>query len=392
MSVAIRRESSFGMVMLVTGCCIGAGMIGLPVLSAVSGYLPSSIAMFVSYVFTTGTGLLLLEASLWFDHKVNLLSIAQFALGKWGKIVTGGLFLSLFYAIFVAYLDAGGHLFSQILSAILRVPVSKNIGMFTSAISVSLIIYKGLRGVDWINRILMIGLLFSYVLLMALGLPHVKLENLENVNWGASLATLPILFICFGYQNLVPSLAFYMQKNVRKLRTAIIVGNMIPLLFYLLWNFTILGMLSDPEIACKSSIIVTELLNSANKSGSILYWVNAFSFFALFTSFITIAVSFVDFIRDAFQKKPHELVLHTLVLLPPLAICLSYPRLFLQALDFAGGFLDVLLFGILPVFIVWSGRYFKGAQGPYQVAGGKGFLIVLLFSCLSFLLLRALTF
>lgn len=388
MSIAIRQENSFGVVLLVAGCCIGAGMIGLPVLSAICGYLPSSVAMFISYVFTTGTGLLLLEASVWFDHKVNLLSISQFALGKWGKIATGGLFLSLFYAIFIAYLDAGGHLFSQILSSILRVPVSKNIGIFTSAILVSLIIYKGLRSVDWINRILMIGLLLSYVLLMLVGLPHVKPENLGHVNWRASLGTLPILFICFGYQNLVPSLAFYLQKNVNKLRMAIIAGNIIPLLFYLLWNFVVLGMLSEPETACKNSIIVTEVLKSANKSGSILYWVNAFSFFALFSSFITIAVSFVDFLRDGFQKKPHDLVLHALVLLPPLAICLSYPRLFLQALDFAGGFLDVILFGILPVCIVWSGRYIKGAQGPYQVAGGKGFLIVMLFLCFTFLLLR----
>jgi tyrosine-specific transport protein len=64
MSIAIRKENSFGVVLLVAGCCIGAGMIGLPVVSAVSGYLPSSIAMFISYVFTTATGLLLLEASL----------------------------------------------------------------------------------------------------------------------------------------------------------------------------------------------------------------------------------------------------------------------------------------------------------------------------------------
>jgi tyrosine-specific transport protein len=225
----------------------------------------------------------------------------------------------------------------------------------------------------------MIGLLMSYVFLMVVAMPHIKPENLGHLNWRGSLGTLPILFICFGYQNLVPSLAFYLQKNVNKLRMAIIAGNIIPLLFYLLWNFAILGILSDPAAACKNSIVVTELLKSANKSGSIVYWVNAFSFFALFTSFITIALSFVDFLRDGFQKKPHDLFLHAMVLLPPLAICLSYPRLFLQALDFAGGFLDVILFGILPVCIVWSGRYIKGAQGPYQVAGGKGFLIVILF-------------
>lgn len=387
MAIAIRKQNSFGAILLVTGCCIGAEMIGLPVLSAASGFFPSSFAMFLAYLFTTGTGLLLLEAALWFEHKVNLLSIAQFALGKWGKIATGSLFLFLFYTIFVAYLDAAGQLVQLIFNA-LSLPISKELAMGISAFSASAVIYKGVRGVDWINRILMAGLFLSYLFLIVVGLPHVELTNLQYMNAPLAVAALPILLICFGYHNLIPSLTFHLQKNAEVLRSVIIIGNIIPFLFYLVWNFIILGMISDPASACKNSSLATDLLQATNQSGSVLYWVNAFCFFALFTSFITIALSFVDFLRDAFRKPPSELVLHAFVLIPPLLISLSYPRIFLQALSFAGGFINVILFGILPVVIIWIGRYVKKIEGPYTVSGGKPFLILMLLLCFGLLSLN----
>ena len=65
-----------------------------------------------------------------------------------------------------------------------------------------------------------------------------------------------------------------------------------------------------------------------------------------------------------------------------------YPHLFLKALGFAGGFADVLLFGVLPVLIVGVGRYVKGVQGPYQVAGGKLFLGFILLLSVGVLLIK----
>jgi tyrosine-specific transport protein len=371
-TIAAQKENTFGALIMVTGCCIGAGMIGLPVLSAAAGFLPSSVAMLVSYLFTTLSGLLLVEATLWFKDKVNLFTIAHHALGRPGKFAIGALFLFLFYTIFVAYLDAG----SQLLGF-----KSRSLGMILTALLVSGLVYRGIKSVDWVNRILLIGLAVSYLLLTILGLPHVDLKNLTYINWAASLGTLPILFICFGFQNLVPSLTHYLHKNVSAIRFSIIVGNLLPFLFYLLWNFTTLGLISNTELANSSSGMVTELFASQSPSLSISFLVQTFSFFALFTSFITVAVSFVDFIRDAFRQSPQEWILHLLVFGPPLAIALTYPHLFLRALDFAGGFIDLLLFGIMPVLIVWIGRYVKKTEGPYRVAGGKPLLIaIFLFS------------
>ena len=77
------------------------------------------------------------------------------------------------------------------------------------------------------------------------------------------------------------------------------------------------------------------------------------------------------------------------MLLPPTLLTLSDPHLFLKALGFAGGFADVILFGVLPVTIVWIGRYVKKIEGPYKAPGGKLFLIGVLLFSLSFLLIRS---
>jgi tyrosine-specific transport protein len=237
----------------------------------------------------------------------------------------------------------------------------------------------------------MVGLIGSYCILVILGLPSVRLDNLLHVNWSATIATVPVLLVCFGYQNLVPSLAHYLKKNVRALRLAIIMGNFLPLLLYFLWNFVILGLLPPGNLASQGqSDMVSGLLETATRSSSVLFFVKAFSFFALITSFLTIAISFVDFLKDGFraQEKLHEGFIYALVLVPPMGFSLFYPHVFLQALSLAGGFADVLLFGALPPLVVWVGRYMKQANGPYQVAGGKWLLGFVFFLSLGLLGLK----
>ena len=65
--------------------------------------------------------------------------------------------------------------------------------------------------------------------------------------------------------------------------------------------------------------------------------------------------------------KKNEFILYLLVFTTiNLYVVLSH--LFL-ALSFAGGFIDVLLYGIIPALVVLIGRYVNKMTGPYQVMG-----------------------
>lgn len=395
MEIALKKENAFSATLLVTGCCIGAGMIGLPVMSALGGFIPTTFAMILCYLFATGTGLLILEATLWFEHKVNLISLADFALGRLGKFVTWSLFLFLFYCVFVAYIDGGGQLVAGLLSFVFQQPVSREIGIFVCVGTVGAIVYAGTHAVSGINRIFVFGLVGSYCVLMSLALPHVNTDRLLHVNLEATLATVPILMICFGYQNLIPTLTYYVKKNISTLRIAIFVGNLIPFLIYFLWNFAILGILpnaDDPSMAqTGQTSMVTGLLEKASQSKDVVFFAAAFSFFGIITPFIANTLAFVDFLKDGFKMRTESKyapLVYALVLVPPMILTLLYPHLFLKALGIAGGFADVILFGILPVLIVSIGRYVKKIEGPYTAPGGKLMLVLVFLFSLFVLLVR----
>lgn len=65
---------------------------------------------------------------------------------------------------------------------------------------------------------------------------------------------------------------------------------------------------------------------------------------------------------------------YLLTLIPPLALSLLDPEIFFKALDFAGTYGVLVLFGILPSAMSWSDRYSGSSQSqklPLLVPGGK---------------------
>lgn len=374
----VTRKRLFGATMLITGCCIGVGMIGLPVVSNLAGFMPASLAMLLCYMFTTVSGLLLLEATLWFSEKVNLPSIANSTLGKPGKVLTVFLFLFLFYSLFVAYLDAGGALFAQMLNYVLPFTLSHTAGTLLCMVFIVSVSYAGAVYTDGFNRVMILGMVLAYVALVALGMPYVTEQSLLLADWPQMFRVFPILLICFGYQNLVPSVTYYLEKDVKMVRLAIIIGNFVPFLVYIIWNYVIIGMLNNGASTVTSdAVIVSDLLQSVGKpSAEVLFTIKAFSLFAMLTSFLPSTMSFVDFVKDGFhdylrvQTRFADALVYTLIFLPATICALHYPQVFLTALSFAGGFIDVLLYGVLPAMVILLGRRVYSAEGGYRVFGG----------------------
>jgi tyrosine-specific transport protein len=84
----------------------------------------------------------------------------------------------------------------------------------------------------------------------------------------------------------------------------------------------------------------------------------------------------VDFIADGLGKMK-RIVPICLTFLPPLIIAIIKPTLFDQALGVAGGFGEAFLNGLLPVLLVWSGRYRWQLDTNPMLRGGKAALSLL---------------
>jgi tyrosine-specific transport protein len=373
-----------GAVLLVSGCCIGAGMLGLPLVTIHAGFWPSLFAFVISWLFMSATGLLLLEANLGFGQGVHLMTLAEKTLGFKAKIIVAVLFAFLFYCLMVAYVAGGGALISDILNRYLGVAVNANVGGIILVVLFGFVVYLGSSGVDLVNRLFMVGLALAYGGLIILGVPHIKGSSLLVGSWKYALPAIPTTIISFGYHNLIPSLTDYLKGNVRHLRTAILVGSAIPLIVYIVWNSVILGLLPVERGVMFEEVndgaMVTSILQEAIGDSYIVELLEAFAFFALITSFLAVALSFVDFLADGLAiKKSYwgSLFLVSIVLLPSLLCSLIFPGIFLTALNYAGAFGAVLLFGVFPIAMVWKGRYRTKQLTNPQLFGGKISLIIL---------------
>jgi len=384
-----KKGSVLGGILLVSGCCIGAGMLGLPVLSAMTGFVPSVTMLLLIWIFMTCTGLLLLEVNLWFPGEVNIISMTRRTLGFPGQAIAWVTFLFLFYSLMVAYTAANGALVADFVQDFAKVSIPEWLGSALFALLLGVVLYAGTSSTDRFNRILMLGLVISYAALMAVGIKHVHFQYLAHQDWSMALLVLPAMIVSFGFHNLVPSLVNYLNHDVKRLRLTIIIGSSIPLLVYLLWEFLILGLIPVHGMGgFKEAFDKGQMATRVLRAASGVDWVSDiaqfFAFFAIVTSFVGVALSFIDFLADGLKVKKTAsgiALLCTLVILPPFLFALVYPQVFLAALSYAGGLGTVTLFGILPAAMAWVGRYRQHRSSLAQVPGGKGLLImVILFS------------
>lgn len=380
-----KTGSLFGAILLIAGCCIGAGMLGLPVISAVAGFKPSLFMFLLSWLFMTTTALLLLEVNLWFSDEVSIISMAGRTLGVVGKVVGWLCFAFLFYTLGVAYIAGSGELIVAFFQEMAGVAMPQWAGSMMVSLIFGAFVYLGTLAVDLFNRLLMVGLVLTYILLVALGAPHVDANNLRYQDWSSAVLVLPVMIISFGFHNMIPSLTTYLKGDTKRLKLSIICGSCLALVVYLIWEWLILGLVPiDAEEGFLQVVdegsMATEVLKNAASTLWVVDVAQYFAFFAILTSFLGNSLSFVDFLSDGLKIKKDalgKLGLCLLVIVPPFILALIYPRIFLFALNYAGAFGAVILFGVLPALMVWAGRYRKGLGKLQLVPGGKIALIAI---------------
>lgn len=376
--------NSFGRVisgaLLIAGTMIGVGMLALPVATGSSGFIPSVSIYFICWVFMIATALLFVEVSLWLPPDTSFISMANKLLGPLGRQVYWVAYLFLFLTVMIAHVAGGG----QILIDIFGWNISSQFSSLIYVAAIAPVIYLGTRTVDLINKILISGVVISYLIFITTAFGSVNYTLLSFTSWGKTWIALPILFTAFTFQIIIPTLMTYMKRDVSKIRLAIFIGSTIPLVIYLIWEFLILGIVPPDGLAEAARLgqnAVTPLRYYIGNN-SIFSIGNFFAFFAMTTSFIPLALSFFDFLADGLkmQKVGFKKVLLVLGVFGfPTIFALKYPHIFLVALGYAGGFSCALLFGLMPPIMVWVGRYLKKyPSDTRQLPGGKIMLIVLM--------------
>jgi tyrosine-specific transport protein len=167
-------------------------------------------------------------------------------------------------------------------------------------------------------------------------------------------------------------------------------GSVIPLAVYLLWEYIILGIVpaqgpNSLETSLGHGDFATQALRHVVGGAWVVWAAQYFAFFALVTSFLAQGLSLVHFLSDGLkvrETRKNMLNLTLLTFIPPFIFALVYPGLFIKALELAGGFFAVILFGILPALMAWLGRYHQKEIVLRFLPGGKAMLILIIFASL----------
>ncbi len=379
------KGSVLGGGLLIGGTCIGAGMLGLPVITAAAGFYPTMSAFLIVWFFMTLSALAYLEVSLRFKGEVNLISIVEATLGaipKWFAWVTYVLFL---YALMAAYSSGGMTMYSSFLG-FGNTAMENGLMGLVFVIPFAWIVYSGTSMVDHINRILMLGLILSFAFLCMTFLSTSHTNNFYPVGEAKYLLfAFPLMVTSFGYHTLIPTLKTYLNEDVKKLRITILLGGLSPLIIYGTWEIIILYLLPTwgagglIEILHHPSLnppeaMAQELQVHGNLINIIISW---FSYFALTSSFIGVGLGIRDFFADGLQikkTKKGRLILTFLTFGPPFIYTMLFPKGFLYALNYAGVFAAILLI-IFPALMAWRARS-KHLSGKYKMWGGKPVLLL----------------
>lgn len=375
-----------GAIMLIAGTAIGAGMLGMPIVSGVCGFSSSMILILICFFAMLANLFLLLEATLYCkDPYVNIIGLTREHLGPIWSAICWTCFMLLLYSILASYISAGGDLVLQIQPSF--IDLSQNMTMFLFATLLSIVILLGVSSLDQLNRILMIGLLGSFLLIVSMLTPFVSQKNLVYTGHIKYLVNaFPIIAAAFTSHLVLPSVKSYVG-DLKSVKQILLIGSLVPLILYIFWQLVVLGITQTSGPFSVYSIAISrspisdflDYLIREHQLVMIGLLTKCFFLFAITTSFLGVLLSLNDFLADGLNIRErsfkNRIFLLLLSIIPPLFFALFSNSAFTLTLKFAGFFIAVL-YCIIPVLVVMKNRR-HNKPVDFKLPGGWLSLVIL---------------
>lgn len=338
-------KKDIGAVLLVAGTTIGAGMLALPVITSPLGLWLALTCYLTIFAVMLLSAKQFAKVVLHFDNPHNFVELAKKTIGKTGAAVCWVVYLLLMYALIAAYISAASSMLSSVLPK--DGPVISEISLILLLPTVFAVFLNfGLKGMDLLNRLFMYGLILSFVAIGIFLSKSAVIRFDSVINTHALNAALPIVITSFGYHIIIPTLTCYLDKDERRISRALIYGSIIPLVIYIFWHIIVFFNLSQDQLndSLISDIPITDVLAKIGPYISKISFI--FALLAILTSFIGVAVSLFDFLKDSLPQNTlfkNKKILFSLTFLPPLIYIFYFKKAFYLALDHAGILVSLLL-------------------------------------------------
>ena len=361
-------HKQIGAILLVSGTCIGSGMIALPMVLAKIGIIPSIALMLFVWFIMYYTSLLNLELNLQAKRGLSLGALGRLFSGKKAELI-GIISLKLLsYSLLAVFIYGGSSILQELI-------FSKNYGNYSFhiisicyAFTAILLLLLPIKFIDYFNRLLFVGLLGVIAILLGglalnidwTNLPLISQQSTDPSRW-ASL--LPVVFTSFGFQVIFHTLANYCDLDGRMLKKAFFWGSLIPAVIYILWTCSILSVVYEDnplfyDQMANGKVEIGELIQVLSSiahwpSVQLLVWI--ISLLAIATSVIGVGIGLCDSINGMLSRYITNAALRNLIaavttVLPAYLVVMIVPNAFITVLGFAGMILAVIAI-LLPVYL-----------------------------------------
>ncbi|MEB3702521.1 Tyrosine-specific transport protein [Candidatus Bealeia paramacronuclearis] len=333
-----------GATFIVAGTTIGAGMLAMPLTAAPLGFLGSIFALFLLWGLMYTSALMMVKCSLKTSPGQSIAWIAGDIFGAPYKHLLTGILILFLNALLAAYMEGGSSLLA------IQLPhVSQDFLRIGFLAVFGLPLVLGTHWLDRKNRILFMGMMIIFAIMVWLLIPNVSLSHLD-IKPAQTFSTwslvLPVFFTSFGFHASIPSLIHYCGNDESKLKSIMLWGSLLPCVIYFLWLLVTEGVLPLSGPQSFSSLpnedvgIFMAFLGGITKSPMIALLSSLFAFLAIATSFLGVGMGLFDLILERLPLP--RLIVAVLTFSPAYFIGALFPEGFIEILKYAAIFLSIL--------------------------------------------------
>lgn len=357
------------------GTIVGAGVLAIPYVVAKSGFLYGLLLILLLGVAFLFLNLYTGEIVLRTKEQHQLTGYLEKYLGKWGKRLMAFSMIFGIYGALTAYLIGEGQAIKAILGG--GYPLVYSLVFFGIA---SFIVYQGVKAT---GKAELISVSFVFMVVFLIGLFSFRQINLANFTvFNPAFFFLPYGVILFAFMGSVsiPEMQEELEKEKKKMKKAILIGSVIPIVLYLLFSFVVVGLvgLENFELLAPNERIATVAL-SIYSHPILGFFANLFAVFTMLTSFLALGIALTEMYTYDFKMPRKIALLLTLVL--PLLLVVTNLTTFISVIGLAGAVAGGVS-GVLIVLAFWQAKKWGDRQPEYTIKKSKllGGVLILLFA------------
>jgi tyrosine-specific transport protein len=340
-----RFSTNLRAIALLTGTTIGAGVLGIPYVVAKTGFLTGILYLLGIGVVLMVLHLMLGEVTLRTKRYRHLPGYAEKYLGKRAKHTMFIANMLLIYGALSAYMIGAGEALAEI------TPFSPYF------ISLGFFVIRGIKAVTQVELVFVIGMVTMILSLamLAVGGGYIQPEFYTTESTFADFG-LPFGVIVFSYFSLttVPELRQVLGKYRKDLDNVIVIGAAIPILLYLIFTATVIGVVGE-NVAEVATVSLGRILGPGVNT-----IVNIFATSSMFTSFLALGSALTHMYTQDYKVHRERAVWFTL--LPPLALVIFGANSFVAMLSFSGAVSGTVVTALV-VAMYWRAKE-KSMRAP----------------------------